>query len=144
MNARRLIPKQRKTRRGRVGLTTTGFTLFEVLVALGLFAFAVIGLLAGIRVMADVADEARIASAVRQQLENRVAFMEALRPAEYKKTVVVEFPKMTITEEMFREMVSRDEGKKPLSAFWRVRIKARWEAADRRGEEEASFLRYAP
>jgi len=124
--------------------SASGFTLFEVLVALGLFAFAVVGLLAGIRAMADVADEARIASAVRQQMENRVAFMEVLRPADYEKTVTVDFPKMTITEEMFPESVSRGEGKEPLSRFWRVRIKARWEAAGHRGEDEASFLRYDP
>jgi Tfp pilus assembly protein PilV len=127
----------------RVG-DVSGFTLFEVLVALGLFAFAVVGLLAGIRAIADVVDEARIASAVRQQMENRVAFMEVLRPAKYEKIVTADFPKMTITEEMFPETVSRGEGKQPLSGFWRVRIRARWEAAGQRGEDEASFLRHDP
>ncbi|HEY5706883.1 MAG TPA: type II secretion system protein [Terrimicrobiaceae bacterium] len=130
---------------GRLRLAeVSGFTLFEVLVALGLFAFAVVGLLAGIRAMADVADEARIASAVRQQMESRVAFMEVLRPANYEKTITVDFPKMTITEQMLPETVSRGEGKQPLAGLWRVRIRARWEVSGRHGEDEASFLRHDP
>jgi len=121
-----------------------GFTLVEVLVALGLFAFAVIGLLGGIGAMAEMADEARISAIVRQQLESRVAFLEVRRPEEFQDTIKTDFPRMTILEGMKREQVQRTNGKPPLEGIWRVEIRAQWQTSGRRGEEKVSFLRYEP
>lgn len=119
-----------------------GFTLFEVLVALGVFAFAIIGLLMALDSALSAASDARFETLVRRQLENSMAKLESIEPQEYKEVMEIAMPAMRITETMTAETIVTEERIR-LDGFWRVRIEATW---SRRGREEtfsAEFLRHA-
>jgi len=57
-----------------------GFTLFEVLIALGVFMIAVTGLVISINTALQVVIEARQRAASRELLESRLAFCQANPP----------------------------------------------------------------
>lgn len=113
-----------------------------MLVALGVFAFAIIGLLMALDSALSAASDARFETLVRRQLENSMAKLESIEPQEYKEVMEIAMPAMRITETMTAETIVTEERIR-LDGFWRVRIEATW---SRRGREEtfsAEFLRHA-
>ena len=120
-----------------------GFTLFEVLVALGIFCLAIIGLLFACNSALDAAREVRFEAAVRRLLEDRVAELEGMDAGDYAQAFDSALPGVAIHESISRETVV-DHERTILEGFWKVAVQARWV---RDGEErslEAEFLRYEP
>ena len=119
------------------------FTLFEVMMALGVFGIAVIGMMMALNGALNAAREARIGQFVRTEMDNRLAQLEAERPQELERTVEAGSPKIAFVESIRRETV-QGGNRTSLDGFWRIQVLARWQASGEKREEEASFLVYAP
>ena len=119
------------------------FTLLEVLVALGVFSFAVLGMMGALNALLESAREARFHEIVRHRLENHLAFYEGGQLKEVSRKVEFDTPKMTITETVRREQVLNSE-RTVLDGYWRVTVLAEWESLGVKEKEEASILRYRP
>lgn len=114
-----------------------GFTLLEVLIALGIFAIAGIGLLIALDSAVDAARYTQRDGEVRNGLENRMARLSVgrLRPFTNEETI----GGVTFREEVAREeLVNEDQVKLP--GFWRLSVSAEW--TDDGGEQtwDASHL----
>lgn len=122
----------------------TAFTLVEALVALGVFAFAVLGVLMAFDSGLQAAQQVRREALVRQILEDRVAWLETapLEPAENRFEGPL--PGMLIREEITRETLV-DEERTVFDGFWRVRVLVQWPGPGGNKENlEAGFLRFGP
>jgi len=64
-----------------------GFTLFEVMIALGVFAIAVVGLITALNTAMQAALEVRQRAQIRQELESRIALRQAI-PLDKEKLVI--------------------------------------------------------
>lgn len=119
------------------------FTLLEVLIALGVFAIAVVGMMVALNSILVAAKEARFSEIVRHRLENHLAFLEAGPIKEVNRKVELDSPKMTITETVRREQVV-NANRSVLEGFWRVTVVAEWVTDGVKQKEEATILRFAP
>lgn len=122
--------------------TKRAFTLFEVLLALGIFGIAVVGMMAALNGTLDSAREARREQLVRQAIENRLAELEGGDIREGERVTGEKSPAITITESVRREPVH--SGRERLEGFWRIRVTAAWQDRGEWRSEEASVLRYRP
>ena len=118
------------------------FSLVEVLIALGVFSFAVVGLLGAYNSAMAAASDVRRESEIRRMLENRVASLELrdLEPYENREETVI--PGVTITERIEQEQLIDDE--QTIFDFWRVTVEATWEQGGQPQAMAATFLRYEP
>jgi prepilin-type N-terminal cleavage/methylation domain-containing protein len=121
----------------------SAFTLFEVLMALGIFAMAVVGAMTALNSVLGAAREARLSAAVRTQMENRLAVLQGEELKEWERTVSGDTLGIVFKESLRREKVIGKEGK-TLNGFWRATVIAQWELDGEKGEETAEFLRYRP
>lgn len=119
------------------------FTLLEVLIALGVFAIAVVGMMVALNSILVAAKEARFSEIVRHRLENHLAFLEGGPIKEVNRKVELDSPKMTITETVRREQVV-NANRTVLEGFWRVTVVAEWVTDGVKQKEEATILRFAP
>lgn len=119
------------------------FTLLEVLIALGVFAIAIVGMMVALDSILRVAREARFHEIVRHRLENHLAFLEGGQVKEVNRKIELESPKMTITESVRREQVL-NANRTVLEGFWRIKVVAEWEYEGVKDKEEASILRFSP
>jgi len=119
------------------------FTLLEVLMALGVFAIAVVGMMVALNAILVSAQDARLQQIVRQRLENHLAFLEAGPVKEVNRKVDLDSPKMTITETVRREQVL-NANRTVMEGFWRVEVVAEWEIEGVKQKDQASILRFAP
>ncbi len=115
------------------------FTLLEVLMAVGIFAFAAMGLLIALESALDGAKATQAEARVRDGLANRLARlsvgpMRALEDDESEKGV-----KYHIV--VGREEVTNGE-RSVLRGFWRVRVTAQWDAPSGAQTWTASHLLY--
>jgi type II secretory pathway component PulJ len=119
-----------------------GFTLFEALVALAVFSFAVIGFLWAFDATLDAAREVRREAVVRQILEDRMAWLEIAELVETENVIEGPMPGMKIRETIQPERLI-DEEQNILEGFWRVGVLVEWETDGRKESMEAGFLRFA-
>lgn len=120
-----------------------GFTLFEVLIALGIFGMVVIGMMMALDSTLAAAKEARQEQAVRTQIANRMALLEGEELKELERRIQIESPKMTFIETVQKE-AAQGRDREVLDGFWRVTILAKWQVGGQAVQEQASFLRYQP
>ena len=124
-------------------MTTRGFTLVETMIALGLFAFAVMGFMIALESAVSSARYLRREAVVRQVLENRVAAVLADKESAFRREFPADANGIEVVEEGKEEKVYDQEGT-ILSDYFRVTVKASWK--DQRGEKnerEVSFLKLA-
>ncbi len=114
-----------------------GFTLLEVLIAVGIFAFAALGLLMALESAMDGARNTQRDSQVRNGLQNRLASLSvgSLRPFSQSETENgVEYHM-----EAEREEVVNDQ-KTILRGFWRIKVRAEWRGGGSPQTWEVSHL----
>jgi prepilin-type N-terminal cleavage/methylation domain-containing protein len=116
-------------------------TLFEVLIALTIFSFAVIGCLVAYNSTLSAAREVRYDAEVRRILEDRVAELEGMELQEYEKEIDSGLPGLKIRESIRPEEII-DAERNVLSGFWKVEVTAQWERDGVPQEIQSSFLRY--
>jgi prepilin-type N-terminal cleavage/methylation domain-containing protein len=116
-----------------------GFTLLEVLIAVGIFAFAALGLLLALDSALDGARATQRDAAVRDGLANRLAGLSvgSLRPVSSDETE----NGVTYHLEVQREEVTNAE-KTILRGFWRLKVKAEWTGGGSPQTWEVSHLVY--
>lgn len=125
----------------RVEISPRAMTLFEVLVALTIFSFAVIGCLVAYNSTLSAAREVRFEAEVRRILEDRIAHLEGMELKEYEDQIESDLPGLKIRETIRPEEIV-DSERTILSGFWKVEITASWERDGVPQEIQTSFLRY--
>lgn len=116
------------------------FTLLEMLTAMGIFCFAVLGLLYALEVSVDAARELRRQKSVRTQLENRLARLSLPPLKEF--FAVVEEEGVKYTESVRPETVRTDGVEIP--GYWRVRVLAEWKVSRDEQQWDVSHLVWKP
>lgn len=117
------------------------FTLFEALVALAVFSFAVMGFLMAFDSTLDAARVVRRESLIRQVMEDRMAWLENAELAPMDSRIDGPWPGMKVQEIVTREVLT-DDKKNVLDGFWKMRVVVEWTRDGQEEKMEASFLRY--
>jgi prepilin-type N-terminal cleavage/methylation domain-containing protein len=122
-------------------LKERAFTLFEVMMAMGIFGIAVVGMMMALNSGLDAAADARREQAVRAEMENRMAALETRAAGEYEHSMEVKSPPMVITESLRPERVTASD-RAVLEGFWRATVVAKWKEGGAERVMQSSFLRY--
>lgn len=116
------------------------FTLLEMLTAMGIFCFAVLGLLYALDVSVDAARDLQRQKAVHSQLENRLARLSL--PPLKERFKSMEEGGIKYTEEIRPEAV-KSAGVN-VAGYWRVRVLAEWETGGQAERWDVSHLVWNP
>lgn len=119
-----------------------GFTLFEVLVALGVFALAVTGLVIALQATVDAALFARERSLARVVIESRLAMALADPPLDGERTIDPRDNNGIGVLETMEEVEIVQTNGEALPGMWRLRVEAKW--GDDETMESAEVLLYQP
>jgi prepilin-type N-terminal cleavage/methylation domain-containing protein len=114
-----------------------GFTLFEVLVALAVFSFAIGGLAIALESMAQAALEARERVLSRLQLESRLAYNLVDPPLEGDRKIKAN--EVTTIESMEPVDLTNDQSQKVLGIY-RLKITSQC----KKTKDSAEILLYRP
>lgn len=116
-----------------------GFTLMEVLVAVAVFAFAVLGLLFALNVTTDAARETLRQQALRAELQNRLARLSVPPYNEGRQTE--EAGGIRYTSEVAREPIKAAD-LTLMDGYWRIRVLAEWKENGKNYEWDVSHLAF--
>lgn len=119
----------------------TGFTLFEVLIALAVFAIAVTGLAIAIESGIRAALDTRSAAAARDVLESRLAVCLADPPMGAERIIEASTNNGVRVREVMQPQELKTTNDTILPGMWRVSITAEWGSGQK---ETADFLLYRP
>jgi len=118
------------------------FTLFEVLIALGVFAVAVTGLALALQSAVDAALNARSRMLARTMIESRLASAMANPPLDGRREIDGRTNKGIHVLETFEQAEIRDTNNAILPSMWRLKVTA--EPARGGTKEIAEILVYRP
>lgn len=121
-----------------------GFTLVEIIVALALFAMAVVGLAIALSGAVDASIVSRRDSELRQQMASRIDEASVLPLATLEQGVEAEPDPMGVTYSMKAERTDefRNISDEELTDLWWVTVRAEWTEGREKQEWEERFLRY--
>jgi type II secretion system protein I len=123
-------------------MKTKAFTLFEVLIALGVFAVAVTGLAMALQSAVDAALNARSRMLARTMIESRLASAMANPPLDGRREIDRRTNNGIHVLETFEQAEIRDTNNAILPGMWRLKITAE---PSRGGiKEMAEILVYRP
>jgi type II secretory pathway component PulJ len=117
------------------------FTLLEVLTAMGIFSFAVLGLLHALNVAVDASRDVQRQKMIREQMENRLARL-SLPPFKPHSAKADENGVQYIEEIRPEQVKTRDLGLQ--NGYWRVTVDAEWKERGEPQRWEASHLIWSP
>ncbi len=130
-----------RNRRASCLNTVSAFSLFEVLIALGVFAIAVIGLAVALDSAVQAAFEARGRAFARMQLESRLSACLADPPLQGKRVIEArDNHGVRVTETLEPYEVKTTNGD-IVPGLWKLKILADWGA---KKTETADILLYRP
>jgi type II secretion system protein I len=119
-----------------------GFTLFEVLVALGVFALAVTGLVVALQATVDAALMARERALARVVIESRLAMALADPPLDGERTIDARDNNGIAVFETMEEVEIVMTNGEVLPGMWKLRVQAEWGGGT--SMESAEVLLYQP
>lgn len=123
-------------------MKTKGFTLFEVLVALGVFAVAVSGLALALQASVDAALNARARMLARTVIESQLANAMANPPLDGRREIEARTNNGIHVIETFEQTEIRDTNNAILPGMWKLKVLAE---SSRAGiKENAEILVYRP
>ena len=127
-------------------MKTRGFTLLEVLIALGMFMLAVTGLALALDRAFAASILLRRDDEIRQQIESLVDQAMVL-PIDRLQQGVESGPdalgaKYSSVAEPVEDLVNKDE--ETLGGLWKITVRATWEEGSQEQEWKEEFLRYQP
>lgn len=121
-----------------------GFTLFEVLIAMGVFAIAVTGLAMALQSSVEAALEARQRSLARMQLESRLSIAMADPPASGRRVVEARDNNGIRVEETLEPYEAKTTNGMAVPGLWKLKIVAGSGDRDSKDKETAEILIYKP
>ncbi len=124
-------------------LSKSAFTLFEVLIALGVFAMAVTGLAVALDSAVGAAVEARERALARVVLESRLAAAMSDPPTNGKRVVEARDNHGIRVEESLDPFEAKTTNGTLITGLWKLKISADFGSA-RNGRESAEILIYKP
>lgn len=119
-----------------------GFTLFEVLVALGVFAIAVTGLVIGLQSAVEAALSARQRALARFVIESRLAAAMTDPPLDGKREIDGRTNNGISVVETFEQIELKDTNGRILPGMWKLQVMAELDRGG--GRERAEILVYRP
>lgn len=119
-----------------------GFTLFEVLVALGVFAIAVTGLVIGLQSAVEAALSARQRALARFVIESRLAAAMTDPPLDGKREIDGRTNNGISVVETFEQIELKDTNGRILPGMWILQVMAELDRGG--GRERAEILVYRP
>ena len=123
-------------------MKTKAFTLFEVLIALGVFAVAVTGLALALQSAVDAALNARSRMLARTMIESRLASAMDNPPLDGRREIDGRTNNGIHVVETFEQAEIRDTNNAILPGMWRLKVTA--EPARGGIKEMAEILVYRP
>ncbi len=123
-------------------MTRRGFTLFEVLVALGVFAIAVTGLAIGLQSAVEAALSARQRALARFVIESRLAAAMTDPPLDGKRTIDGATNNGISVVETFEQVELQDTNGQIIPGMWKLQVTA--EFGRDAIKEQAEILVYRP
>ena len=105
-----------------------GFTLFEVLIALGVFAIAVTGLAIGLQSAVEAALSARQRALARLVIESRLAAAMTDPPLNGKRTIDARANNCVSVEESFEQIELKDTNGQIIPGMWKLQVTAKFSA----------------
>jgi len=123
-------------------MTRRGFTLFEVLVALGVFAIAVTGLAIGLQSAVEAALSARQRALARFVIESRLAAAMTDPPLDGKRTIDGATNNGISVVETFEQVELQDTNGQIIPGMWKLQVTA--EFGRNPTKEQAEILVYRP
>jgi len=119
------------------------FTLFEVLVALGVFAVAVTGLAIALDSAVMAAFEARERALARIVLESRLSAIMSDPPVAGGRVLEARDNNGVRVEEVMEPFEAKTTNGTPVTGLWKVKISADWGRRDK-SKETAEILLFRP
>jgi type II secretion system protein I len=119
------------------------FTLFEVLVALGVFAIAVTGLAIALDSAVMAAFEARERALARIVLESRLSAAMSDPPANGRRTIEARDNNGIRVEETMDPFEAKTTNGTLVAGLWKLKVTADWGRRDR-SKETAEILLFKP
>ena len=123
-------------------MTRRGFTLFEVLIALGVFAIAVTGLAIGLQSAVEAALSARQRALARFVIESRLAAAMTDPPLDGKRTIDGATNNGISVVETFEQVELQDTNGQIIPGMWKLHVAA--EFGRDPTKEQAEILLYRP
>jgi len=125
---------------------TRGFTLLEVLIALGMFVLAVGGLALALDRAFSASIILRREDEVRQQIESLIDQAMVL-PIDTLQQGLESGPdelgaKYSTQAEPVEDLVNKDQ--ETLGGIWKISVRATWDEGGKQQEWKEEFLRYHP
>ena len=119
-----------------------GFTLFEVLIALGVFAIAVTGLAIGLQSAVEAALTARQRALARFVIESRLAAAMTDPPLDGKRTIDAQANNGIAVLETFEQVELKNTNGQNIPGMWKLQVTA---AFGKDGtKEQAEILVFRP
>jgi len=118
---------------------SSGFTLFEVLIALGVFAIAVTGLAIALDSAVMSVFEARERALARVVLESRLSAVMSDPPMNGRRVIDARDNNGVRVEETMEKFEAQTTNKMAVTGLWKIRISADWGRSDR-SKETAEIL----
>jgi type II secretion system protein I len=119
-----------------------GFTLFEVLIALGVFAIAVTGLLIGLQSAVEAALIARQRALARLMIESRLASAITAPPLDGKRMIDARSNNGISVLETFETIELKDTNGQIIPGMWKLKVVADFGKSDLK--EQAEILVFRP
>lgn len=121
-----------------------GFTLFEVMIALGVFAIAVTGLALALDSAVQGALEARHRVLARIELESRLSEAMADPPMNGSRVIEARDNNGVRIEETVEPFEAQTTNNVIITGLWKLKIMADWGEREDKGKETADILIYRP
>lgn len=102
-----------------------GFTLAETLIALGVFTFAVLGIVLSLDAVVDVARATQRESAIRAELQSRLAVLSNLPIREHRFESPPSVDGVIYIESVLPEVLRKSDATL-VSGFYRFSVTAKW------------------
>ena len=126
-----------------VRFPVSAFTLFEVLIALGVFAISVTGLAIALDSAVMAAFEARERALARIVLESRLSAVMSDPPLKGTRIIEARDNKGIRVEETMVKFEAQTTNGTPVTGLWKLSISADWGRRDKT-KETAEILFYKP
>ena len=139
----KMRPAARRTSAGGTPAPRGAFTLFEVLIALGVFAIAVTGLAIALDSAVMAAFEARERALARMVLESRLSAVLSDPPLNGRRVIEAQDNNGIRVEETMDQFEAKTTNGVPVTGLWKLRVTADWGRQDK-SKESAEILLFRP